>query len=333
MIWEIIGDALRISALAGFGIAGVLTVLIWKQNLRVRVTYIRLIVQAVAFAAIFYLFSKSIPLLYYLALFPLTIVLGRVYCGWLCPFGFLMDVISQLKRIFRKSNRILPDRLNKSLHKLRYVLLLLFLCLPILLWLMDPPPDLNYAVLMLQYLAGPFRPYTFLIDPMMPFVVPWASPFAFNSIYFNYPYAQNIVTYITAEPGQIITVVFVGLTVAVSFFFRRVWCRFCPTGSSLAILNRFKGFKWAPLLHIEKDGEKCKDCEVCKIACPMQVNELYEQEDGKINSSKCILCAHCVESCPHPDAIKLKFAKKPLFKSRNSAGRIPKWLRKLFLKS
>lgn len=333
MIWEIIGDALRISALAAIGIAGILAVLIWKQNLRSRVTYVRLIVQAVAFAAIFYLFSKPIPLLYYFALFPLTIVLGRVYCGWLCPFGFLMDVISQLKRIFRKSYRILPDRLNKNLHRLRYVLFLVFLSLPILLWLLDPPPNLDYAVLMLQYLSGPFKPYTFLIDPMIPLVVPWASPFLFNSIYFNYPYVQNIVTYVSGEPGQIFAVVFVGLTLVGSFFFRRVWCRFCPTGTSLAAVNRFRGFKWAPLLYIEKDGEKCSDCEVCKIACPMQVNELKEQKEGKINSSKCILCARCVESCPHPDAIKLRFAKKPLFKSRNSAGRLPKWLRKLVLKS
>ena len=333
MIWEIIGDALRISALAAFGIAGVLTVLIWKENLRSRVTYVRLIVQAVAFAAIFYLFSKPIPLFYYLLLFPVTIFLGRLYCGWLCPFGFLMDVISQLKRFFKKTYRLLPDRLNKSLHKLRYVLLLFFLLLPILLWYLDTPPNLDFAVIMLQFLSGPFRPYTFLIDPMIPLVVPWASPFSFNSIYFNYPYAQNIVTYVSGDIGLTITIVFVSLTLVGSLLFRRVWCRFCPTGSSLAIINRFKGFKWAPLLYIEKNEEKCKDCEVCKIACPTQVNELYEQKNGKIYSSQCILCARCVEGCPQPDAIKLKLSRKSLFKSRNSAGRIPKWIRKLILRS
>jgi len=333
MIWEIIGDALRISALAGFGIAGILTILIWKQNLRTRVTYIRLVVQAVASAALFYLFSKPIPLSYYLLLFPLTLFFGRLYCGWLCPFGFLMDLISQLKRIFRKTYRILPDRLNKSLHKLRYLLLLFFLLLPILLWIMDPPPNPDLAVVKLQYLIGPFQPYTVLIDPIMPLVVPWTSPFSFNSIYFNYPYAQNIVTYVSGDFGLAIAVFFVGLTLISSLLFRRPWCRFCPTGSSLAILNRLKGFKWAPLLYIEKNEEKCKDCEVCKIACPMQVSELYEQKNGRISSSQCILCARCVESCPHPDAIKLRMARKALFKSRNSAGKIPKWIRKLILRS
>jgi ferredoxin-type protein NapH len=333
MIWEIVGDALRISALTTLGIAGVLTILIWKQNLRARVTYIRLIIQAVAFASIFYLFSKSIPLLYFLILFPITIFLGRLYCGWLCPFGFLMDVAILLKRRFKKSYRLLPDKLNKGLHKLRYVILLFFLLLPILLWLRDPPPNLDFAFLMLQFLSGPFQPYTILIDPMMPLVVPWVSPFVFNTVYFNYPYAQNIVTYVSGNVGQVIAVVFVCLTMAGSFFIKRVWCRFCPTGSSLAIVHRFRGFKWAPVLYIDKDEEKCNDCGVCTGACPMQVNELSEQKGGKINNSMCILCVSCVESCPYPKALNLKLAKKTLFKSRNSAGRIPNWLRKLFLKA
>ena len=48
MIWEIIGDILRISALGALGIAGIIAILIWKKNLRLRVTYLRLVVQAVA---------------------------------------------------------------------------------------------------------------------------------------------------------------------------------------------------------------------------------------------------------------------------------------------
>ena len=333
LIWAIVTDTLRILALATLGAAGILAVLIWKQNLRSRVTYVRLIVQAVAAAAIFYLFSKHIPLFYFLALFPLTLFLGRLYCGWFCPFGFLMDLIIEFKRILRKSYRILPDKLNRSLHRLRYVIFLFILLIPILLWWMSPPPSFDFAFLMLQFLSGPFRSYTFFIDPMTPLVVPWASPFSLNSIYFNYPYAQNIVTYISGDAGQVVAVVFVCLTLAAAFVFKRFWCRFCPTGSSLAIVNRLRSFKWAPLLYIEKDEGKCNDCEVCKIACPTQVDELCEKKGGKIYSSMCILCARCVESCPHPDAIRLKLAKKTLFRARNSAARIPKWLRKAILKS
>ncbi len=333
LIWEIVGDGLRISALATLGIAGVLAVLIWKQNLRARVTYMRLIIQAVAFAAIFYLFSKPIPLAYYLLIFPITLFLGRLYCGWFCPLGFIMDIAIQIKRRFRKPYRVIPDKLNRRLHQARYVILLVFLLLPIILWLTDPPPNLGYATAMFPYLSGPFKPYSVLVDPMMPFVVPYVSPFLFGSIYFNYPYAQNIVAYISGNIGQVIAVAFVCLTMIGSFFTKRVWCHFCPTGVSLALVNRFKGFKWAPLLHIEKDEKNCNDCGVCNRICPMQVEELADRKSETIGNSKCILCTSCVESCPNPDALKLKLAGKTLFKSRNSTIKIPKWLKKLMFKA
>ncbi len=116
---------------------------------------------------------------------------------------------------------------------------------------------------------------------------------------------------------KLVAIVFVGLTLVGSFFIRRFWCRFCPTAASLAVVNRFKGFKWAPLLHLEKDEEKCTKCGVCKRVCQSQVTEVYEQRGGKINTSMCMLCLRCTEMCPYEDTLKLKFGNKTLFKSRN----------------
>jgi polyferredoxin len=318
MIWEIIGDILRIAVLAGLGVAGILTILIWKKNLATRITYIRLVIQAVAFAAIFYVFTYSIPLLYVLiVLFAMTIVLGRLYCGWLCPFGLLMDLVIPIRKALSVSYRNVPEKLNKSLHQSRYVILLFFLFLPILLWRIQPPPNLNFAVVMAQLLAGPFRIYSVLLDPMIPLVVPWTGPLVVNHINFSYPYAQDILNYAGKNIAPIIAVAFVGLTLASSFFVRRFWCRFCPTGASLAVLNRFKGFTWAPLLYIDKDEEKCTKCGVCKRVCQSQVPEVYEQKGGKITTSMCILCLRCAEMCPYEDALKVKLGNKTVFKSRN----------------
>jgi formate hydrogenlyase subunit 6/NADH:ubiquinone oxidoreductase subunit I len=82
-------------------------------------------------------------------------------------------------------------------------------------------------------------------------------------------------------------------------------------------VNRFKGFKWSPLLHIEKDEEKCTKCGVCKRVCQSQVNEVYDQKGGKIDTSMCVLCVRCVEMCPYEGALKLKLGSKTAFKSRN----------------
>ena len=249
MVWEYIGDVLRLTVLAGLGAAGILAILIWKKNMATRVTFLRFVIQAVAFAAIFYIFSYStlIPLLYELiVIFALTLFLGRFYCGWLCPFGFVMDIEILVRKALKIRHRILPDKLNVALHKSRYVILLFFLLLPIVLWILDPPLNFDFAAMMAQLLAGPFRPYSILLDPMIPFVVPWTGPLIINQVNFSYPYIQNIITYAGTSIGQILAVAFVGVTLVGGFLVRRVWCRFCPTGASLGVVNRFKGFKWAP---------------------------------------------------------------------------------------
>jgi polyferredoxin len=318
MTWEIIGDILRITVLAGLGVAGIIAILIWKKNLATRVTYLRLVIQAVSFAALFYVFTYSIPLLYVLIIiFAMSIVLGRLFCGWLCPFGFVMDLIILLRKAFKIRYRSLPDKLNKVLHQSRYVILLFFLFLPVILWLIEPPPNFDFAVVMAQLFAGPFRPYTILLDPMIPLVVPWTGPLVVNQINLSYPYVQDIITYAGQNIGQIISIVFVGLTLVGSFLIRRVWCRFCPTGASLAVANRFKGFKWAPMLHLDKDEEKCTKCGICKRVCPLQVTEVYEQKGGKITTSMCMLCFRCVEMCPYEGCLKVNMAGKTVFKSRN----------------
>jgi polyferredoxin len=212
MVWEYIGDVLRLLVLAGLGAAGVLAILIWKKNLATRVTLVRLVIQVVALAAIFYIFSYSsvIPLLYeLLVLFAITLFLGRLFCGWLCPLGLIMDLETLLRRALKKRHRLIPDRLNLALHKSRYVILLFFLLTPIALWIYDPPINLDFAVLMAQLLAGPFRPYAVLLDPMIPVVVPWTGQLVIADINFSYPYAQNIIYYAGATVGQVLVVAFV----------------------------------------------------------------------------------------------------------------------------
>jgi polyferredoxin len=138
-----------------------------------------------------------------------------------------------------------------------------------------------------------------------------------NGVYFSYPYVQKIIYYSGEVFGSFNALIFLVLTIVGAFFFRRVWCRFCPTGSSVAIINRFKVFKWIPLLHLDKDKEKCTKCGICKRVCPVQVTEVYEQEGGKINTSMCMLCLRCVEMCPYEDCLKVKIGRKTIFNSRN----------------
>jgi polyferredoxin len=172
---------------------------------------------------------------------------------------------------------------------------------------------------MLEKLAGHFRIYNVLIDPLIPMVVPWSNTATVDlaGVNFSFPYVQNIITFTAEGIGQILAVAIVLLILIGGFFVRRVWCRFCPTGASIAALNQFKGFKALPLLYVEKDEKKCTKCGVCKRVCSVQVNEVYEQKAGKIGTSQCMLCVRCVEMCPYEDALKLKLGNKTVFHSRN----------------
>jgi len=320
MAGELIGSILSLLIIAGLGAAGVLSVIIWSKNRVSRVTSLRFVIQAVGSATFFFLFSikPSIPLLYILiAWFAATLILGRFLCGWVCPFAFIMDIESVVRKSLKIRYRILPDKLNMALHKGKYLILAAFLLLPIGLWIINPPPSTEAAIMMVQVLSGPFRPYSIIVDPLTPFVVPWTGQLVVGGINFSYPYLGNITSLIEATPGQIFAIAFVAITLIGAFFVRRVWCRFCPAGASIAALNQVKAFKKVPLLYIEKDEEKCTKCGVCKRVCLVQVNDVYEQKGGKIGTSQCMLCTRCVEMCPYEDALKVKIGNKSVFNSRN----------------
>ena len=314
MALEIIGEILKLTVFAGLAIAGIIVILIWKKDLKTKVSFLRILIQIVSLVGIYYMFTYSIWLVVILGvIFLMTFVSGRFFCGWICPFGLYPDLITLLRKAFKVRYRSLPERLNRALHVLRYGLLVFFLILPFLLAPINP-----WQWSLSLFLAGPFKPLRVVIAPLTPLIVPWTEELtAINGLNLSYPYLDQIIAYSGENLVWIFIFVFVALTVAGSFFMRRFWCRFCPTGASLAIVNRFKGFKWVPLLHIDKDEEKCTKCGICKRVCPLQVTEVYEQKGGKINTSMCMLCFRCGEMCPYEDCLKVKFAGKTVFKSRN----------------
>jgi polyferredoxin len=318
MIMELIGEILKLTVLAGLALAGILVILIWKKGLATKVTYLRFVIQVVSMVAVFYLFTYPVwQLLVLVVILIMPIVLGRFFCGWLCPFGLYMDAITLIRKAFKIRYRNLPDKLNKFLHNFRYVLLLFFLILPFILSLIEPPKTLALGTLMALLFAGPFEPLRILLGPVIPLIVPWKGPLEIGGLYFSYPYIQEVIYYSSGIFVSINALIVLALTVVGSFFVRRVWCRFCPTGSSIAIVNRFRGFKWAPVLHLNKDEEKCTKCGICKRVCPLQVTEVYEQKGGKIMTSMCMLCFRCVEMCPYEGCLKVNMAGKTIFKSRN----------------
>jgi polyferredoxin len=57
--------------------------------------------------------------------FALTLLLGPVFCGWVCPFGSIQEWFGKLgRKIFkRRYNRFIPYKVDRILRYLRYLML------------------------------------------------------------------------------------------------------------------------------------------------------------------------------------------------------------------
>ncbi len=67
--------------------------------------------------------ESSLVLMY--IVFAAALLMGPLFCGWICPFGTFQELISRIgKRIFgKKHNRFIPYRYDRYLRYLRYVVL------------------------------------------------------------------------------------------------------------------------------------------------------------------------------------------------------------------
>ncbi|KON30044.1 hypothetical protein AC477_05285 [miscellaneous Crenarchaeota group-1 archaeon SG8-32-1] len=318
MVMELLAETLKLTTLVALGIAGILVILIWKKNRTTKVSYLKYVIQTVSLAAIFILFTYPVRPLFILAfILIIPIVLGRFFCGWICPFGLYMDAITLIRKVLKIRHIIIPDKFNKLLHNLRYALILFFFGLVVVLSLTEPPSTLDLLTVMALFFAGPFEHIGILLGPIVPIIVPWEGPLEIGGLYFSFPYIQDVIKYAGENFATISALIFFALIVIGSFFIRRVWCRFCPTGASIAVMNKVKGFNWVPVLHLDKNETKCTKCGICKRVCPVQVTEIYEQKGGKITTSMCMLCSRCVEMCPYEDCLRIKLGNKTVFKSRN----------------
>ncbi|MCX8150248.1 MAG: 4Fe-4S binding protein [Candidatus Bathyarchaeota archaeon] len=293
----------------------------WTKDKTKQLSYLRVMTQLLFLIVILYLSIIAVwkGLLVTLIL-GATLILGRVFCGWICPYGLYMDLVSLLRRKLKVPHWTLPEKLNRMLHKLRYMIVLVLLALVVLPFIVEGKSLIHLSEFL--WLRGAFRPLTILLAPLETLVIPWIPPFGalleLGKVSLSYPYVGEIMAATGGtETGLLFAVVFVALTLIASFKVRRFWCRFCPTGVSIAAVNKYKRSRGVPLLRLNKSEEKCTRCGICKRVCPVQVTEVYDKKGGDVATSMCTLCLRCIEMCPYPDCLKLQFAGKTLFKSRN----------------
>jgi polyferredoxin len=227
-------------------------------------------------------------LLWSLLVVALTVVLGRFFCGWICPLGTLLDAARHLGRT-RRSARPLDHRWQHAKYFLLGVLVVsAALGLP-LVGYFDP-----FSILM--------RGLTCVVDPAWGRSVTWI----FTWLYQHAPPAVTNATepvYAvlrkTVLPFQNAAFRFVGVSLvvllvpfALELVQRRFWCRcICPLGGLLALLSRRSLVRRLPV-------KGCKDCGICGEICRMDAFDAA----GRLAPESCNLCLDCIDACPHDRA-------------------------------
>lgn len=252
-----------------------------------------------------------------------AIILGRFFCGWLCPLGLYQDVLTRIRKSSRLKHLRFSDKTNTALAQSRYIIIAIFLILSVIFG--------SYAIFGHELIPGTItggpqgteagivsnlnEPFC-LVCPARPLCI--LIEVAIGAM--NWSYISKIVYGPFWITGFYITSLNLAVLIAVSsvsLFYRRFWCRICPLGALTALFSSFTPFKQIALTKLQKNEEKCTKCGVCKRVCPTQAYAVFDQKGGDVTESRCILCARCVELCPYEDALEIKFAGKTVMKSRN----------------
>ncbi len=209
--------------------------------------------------------SSKFGFSYYITgfLILLGVLLGRFICGFLCPFGWLQELLHKIP------SKKLSTRKLKPLTYLKYIILLL-------------------AVVLLPALA--------VNDVGMgdPFFCKYICP---QGVLEGAIPLSLVNEGIRAALGTLfVQKLFILLAVvALSILFYRPFCKWiCPLGAFYALLNKIS------LLEIKMDEQKCVSCGKCAASCKMDVDVRKTPNHAEcIRCGKCITACPAEALCFH----------------------------------
>ena len=218
-----------------------------------------------------------------LVVVAMTLIAGRVWCGWLCPLGTLLDWIP-LRRWRRKDVRV-PDGWRSVKHGLLLTLLIAAALTNLTLMIFDPLTIL-------------FRTLSTAVWPSVDRIVT-----AVETALYGIPFLQPAVTSFDAlvrpvalpiEPAfyryTLLYAGFFAAIVATNLIAPRFWCRYlCPLGSLLGLLSK------AGLVRREVN-ENCTQCGACDRVCP--TGTVQAEMDFASDPAECTMCLACSAACP-----------------------------------
>ncbi len=185
-------------------------------------------------------------------------ILGRVVCGFLCPFGLVQDLLYKIPFFAKRKN--MPG--HKGLVWIKYVVLVLM------------------VVILPMFAVNAYG----ISDPWFcKYLCPSGTLFGGIPLIAANDGLQQALGGLFIWKMSVLLVILVW-----SLWVYRPFCKYlCPLGAIYGWFNPIA------LSRFQMDKEACIDCKKCKAACPMDI-PVY----AKPNSAECIKCGKCLQACP-----------------------------------
>lgn len=247
--------------------------------------------------ALQWMFYNSIfPWLALASIFLTAVIFGRALCAWVCPFGFVQDLLRTVKR---KHTQV-SLRTHSWMINIKYFILAAVLFISGSTYaLLGTGSGSSYKEALGVFAKSPFNTLSpadtlFAILPRIIMQIRYAIPL------FSQKTVSEIVFSVPPLLWTRLSIMVLILVLAV--YVPRSWCQyFCPQGAFLGLLNRFS------FLGLRRNPLKCTKvgCRACVQVCPMKVR-IFDLPWEKFADPECIYCLKCVEACA-TKAIKPKF--------------------------
>lgn len=230
--------------------------------------------------------AHDVAVAFYLSLIMivLTLLLGRVFCGWACPLGTLNNMVGALRK-----PRAAPP--HAHWYRIKYYVLAFLL----------------FSSLFTLQLVGIMDPLSLLIRSFSVSVFPlfnYGVRSVFDGIYQSAPQAAVHIseqvysllkkTVLAFQQPHYIQSTLIGIIffaiLALNLYERRFWCKYlCPLGALLGLLSRYSLLR-------RSVSEGCTECGACASVC--QGNASPDTKGGW-RSTECYYCWNCDDICPH----------------------------------
>lgn len=204
--------------------------------------------------------SRNYQFSFYIIGFLMTVgaLIGRIVCGFLCPFGLIQDLLYKIPFPFKRKS--LPG--HTYLIYLKYIILAVFV-------IILPATAVN------------------IIGQGDPWFCKWICPA--GTLMGGIPLV-SLNTSLQDSIGWLFNwkMFLLIIIILLSIVYYRPFCKYlCPLGAIYGLFNPIS------IYHYEIDAAKCTNCGLCEHTCKMSV-----AIEKTPNSPECIRCGECKQVCP-----------------------------------